>query len=207
MELEPDRSGGEPLPHLGGRRLTGPEPHQPMEVRAAPVQRIEAVVVEPGDDAAADSRGGECDLEATDAEVAATSAAHVQMRIDRLEADPQPVIRAFVVVPAVTVGDRAFERQMILDGNRITDGEARAGGLEVEIVKRLLPSVESEMKRETCAREPAAVSDAKAVVRLHPMDDLGIAAANDHAPRPRCSSAARWVSPRMRSGDAARLRQ
>ena len=70
----------------------------------------------------------------------------MHMRVERIEARPEPIVDATVVVPSLAVGHCAIERKMRVELRHLRDQETRAGGFKPYLLDRLAPSIESVVK-------------------------------------------------------------
>src|SRR6185437_15031844 len=92
------------------------------------------------------------------------------MGINRVEAEPQAIIAATIVVPFVVPRHRAIKHEMALQVLQLGNREILGNRLERDFPHRLLPPIESIMKSQSCTLQTSAVREpsARLISRTQP---------------------------------------
>jgi len=69
----------------------------------------------------------------------------MEMRVERIETHPQPIVALLIVVPALAIGNGAIQRHVSIEVGKFRDSEARFHLFQSHFVERLLPPVETIM--------------------------------------------------------------
>jgi hypothetical protein len=92
--------------------IARPHPYERKDPRRRTIDPIERAIVEPRAYPAYHPRRRHRDRQTLSPERTLSEAAQKHMSVKRLEACPEPIVDAAVVVPPLTVGHRAIEREM-----------------------------------------------------------------------------------------------
>jgi hypothetical protein len=79
------------------------------------------------------------------------------MRVERIEANPEPIVKAVIVVPTIAISNRTIDSDMFSKICKFGHRKTRFDRFEPRIVDRFLPSVETVMDAQSCAGQIAAI--------------------------------------------------